>query len=120
MISLLQKDAKRKISLVFSLTCKAFDSIDNNILIKKLEIYGIRGPFNKLIKSYLSNRKCLTTLNGVTSKVNPIKYGVPQGSVIGPTLFSLFINDIKKFGDNSEINLFADDTNIFCVGNSYE
>ena len=109
----------KKIIGIFLDLSKAFDSIDNDILIQKLLVYGVRGPFNDLIKSYLSDRKCLTSVNLVQSSVATIKFGVPQGSILGPLLFSLYVNDIKTLSNNAEINLFADDTNLFCTGNSY-
>ena len=99
---------------------KAFDSIDNNILIKKLKLYGIDGPYNDLLKSYLSDRTCFTVINNVSSTKNHIKFGVPQGSVLGPLLFNLYINDIKYTLNDNEVNLFADDANIFCSCKTYE
>lgn len=111
---------KNKIIGIFIDLKKAFDSIDNEILVKKLEYYGINGPYNDLIKSYLKNRKIYTLINETKSKKMPIKYGVPQGSVLGPLLFSLYINDIKKLANDYEINLFADDTSLFCVAKTYD
>ena len=114
-----RRNGKKIIGIFLDLS-KAFDSIDNDILIKKIEKYGIRGPYNELIKSYLTDRQCLTQINDTYSSIRKIKYGVPQGSILGPLLFSLFINDIKSLADTDEINLFADDTNIFCTGDNYE
>ena len=109
-----------KIIGIFLDLSKAFDSIDNEILIRKLELYGIRGPYNELIKSYLTDRKCLTQLGDAFSNTNYIRYGVPQGSILGPLLFSLYINDIKSLTNQAEVNLFADDTALFCTSKSYE
>ena len=78
--------------------------------------YGIDGPFNEILKSYLSKRKIYSHVNGTNSDCKSILFGVPQGSVLGPILFSLYINDLKMMADNAEINLFADDTSLFCVG----
>jgi hypothetical protein len=92
---------------------KAFDSVTHSILLDKLEYYGIRGKLFNWFVSYLSNRQQFTVVNGVSSSVLPIAYGVPQGSVLGPLLFLLYINDIFKAVDNSKLRLFADDTNLF-------
>lgn len=69
--------------------------------------------------SYLTNRKIHTVVNETESYSLPIKYGVPQGSVLGPILFTLYINDIKHLSNKYEIKLFADDTSLFCVSDNY-
>ena len=78
---------------IFLDLCKAFDAVDHSILLQKLPYYGIRGQALSLIQSYLTNRKQYTTINGVKSDTKFIACGVPQGSVLGPLLFILYINE---------------------------
>ena len=88
---------------------KAFDTVSHEILLKKLEYYGVRGITNNLFESYLSNRYQYVTISNEKSSKTSIKYGVPQGSMLGPLLFLLYINDIYTCTTNCPI-LFADDT----------
>jgi hypothetical protein len=90
---------------------KAFDTVNHTILLDKIYHYGIRGVAYDWIKNYLSQRKQYVTINGCKSSIRNIEYGVPQGSVLGPLLFLLYINDISSI--DPDIKLFADDTNIF-------
>ena len=92
---------------------KAFDTVDHNILISKLEHYGVRGTPLRWFESYLSNRQQYVEFNGVRSESCEIKCGVPQGSILGPLLFLLYINDLCNVSKVVDFILFADDTNIF-------
>ena len=96
---------------------KAFDTIDHSLLLNKLEYYGIRGVALNWLQSYLSNRKQFVTVNGIDSKNLNVKCGVPQGSILGPILFILYINDICNCSKIMNFILFADDTNSFLTGN---
>lgn len=88
---------------------KAFDCVSHEILIRKLEFYGIRGLPSTLFRSYLENRRQCVSLNNKNSDIKLIKHGVPQGSVLGPILFLIYINDLPSFLDVIKCTLFADD-----------
>ena len=91
---------------------KAFDTVDHTILLEKLHHYGIRGTPLKLIKDYLSNRKQFVKINNSLSDPLDITCGVPQGSILGPLLFILYINDLSNISEFVKAILFADDSTI--------
>ena len=95
---------------------KAFDTVDHVILLKKLAHYGIRGTALKWFESYLSNREQYVTYNGISSSKQGIKCGVPPGSILGPLLFFIYINDLSLVCKHTSAILFADDTNLFTSG----
>lgn len=95
---------------------KAFDCVNTQILLHKLEYYGIRGNVLKLFSSYLSNRKQYVSLNGTESGLLQVENGVPQGSVLGPILFLLYINDLPYSVGDSSCIIFADDTTLITKG----
>ena len=109
---------KKHVIGIFLDLSKAFDTICHGKLIHKLQNYGIRGNCLELIRSYLTSRKQITKFNGTKSETANILYGVPQGSVLGPLLFLLYINDIINSTNNSEFVIFADDTNIFVTADN--
>ena len=98
---------------IFINLSKAFDTLDHEILIAKLDYYGVRGTALQGFKSYLQNRQQYVHLNGASSSLRNIVCEVPQGSILGPLLFILYINDIVKCSDILQFILFADDTNLF-------
>lgn len=92
---------------------KAFDTINHDILLSKLNHYGVRGNSLNWFKSYLNNRLQFVDLNGIHSNKTNILCGVPQGSILGPLLFIIYVNDIANCSKKLSIRLFADDTNCF-------
>ena len=109
---------KRHAIGVFLDLSKAFDTIDHNILLSKMSKYGIRGTANSWFANYLTNRKQYTCLNGKFSAPLTLKCGVPQGSILGPLLFIIYVNDISNVSNKCSLVLFADDTNIFFTDNN--
>ena len=98
---------------------KAFDTIDHAILLKKLEHYGIDGIPLKLLKNYLTNRKQYVRLHEVNSNLLPINTGVPQGSILGPLLFIIYINDFARASAIFDFICYADDTTLFSTLNKF-
>ena len=99
---------------------KAFDTVDHEVLLYKLCHYGIRGVANKWFKSYLTNRKQFVSINGIDSEENNIEHGVPQGSVLGPLLFLIYINDLNKSLKYCSAIHFADDSSLIHENKSLE
>ena len=97
---------------------KAFDTVDHNILLYKLNHYGVRGVENNWFRSYLSNRKQFVCINGTDSEETFVQYGVPQGSVLGPLLFLLYINDLNRALKYCNTIHFADDTSLLLKNKS--
>ena len=96
---------------------KAFDTVDHDILIQKLERYGIRGKSNKWIRSYLENRTQYVAIGESKSSIRQIKCGVPQGSILGPLLFLIYINDMNSRCNDVDTYHFADDTTLLDKNN---
>ena len=91
---------------------KAFDTLDHEILLSKLDYYGIRDKAHDLLRSYLTNRKQFTQCNNKSSDPLIITTGVPQGSILGPLLFIIYINDISKVSNSFYPIVYADDTTL--------
>ena len=105
-------DLGKLVGLVFIDLKKTFDTIDHNILCKKLELYGVQQREISWFKSYLTNRKQFFRVNGVDSEIGDIEVGVPQGSCLGPLLFLIYINDLLQAVRYSKVSMYADATSL--------
>ena len=95
---------------------KAFDTVNHNILLDKLRYYGIKGKSLKWLESYLQNRKQYIVYNRLKTSTKTVNCGVPQGFILGPLLFLLYVNDLCKSSELLKTIMFADDTNLFFSG----
>ena len=95
--------------------CKAFDCVDHDILFNKLASYKIICPSLKLIKSFLHDRQQYVFYNQIASEKKPINIGVPQGSILAPTLFLVFINDMLNLPLSSTAYAYADDLYLYAI-----
>ena len=105
-------DSKMYQVTVFCDLSKAFDTVSHKILLHKLSVLGIRGPAYKWFESYLGSRKQYTKFKNANSSSLSVKSGVPQGSILGPILFLIYINDIVRVSNKLQFILYADDTTI--------
>lgn len=111
-------DRKLVVAVVFIDFRKAFEAIPHDILLYKLQSFGISGNIHCWIRNFLSNRYQTTVVNG--SKSKPITFGVPQGSVLGPTMFTLFCNDLPDIVEEGEgdLHMYADGTTLYVIAKS--
>ena len=116
----LNMDKKLMTCGIFIDLSKAFDTVNHHILLAKLENYGIRGKTLDLLKSYLTDRKQYVHIENCKSQIRSVTCGVPQGSVLGPLLFLLFINDLPTCCPLGKVRIFADDTTIFFHSDNIE
>jgi len=106
-------ESKNILISVFLDLSKAFDTVNHSILLRKLYHYGIRGTVHRWFESYLRDRVQYVSIDDCSSDVSTVNIGVPQGSVLGPLLFILYINDMSRSSDVLSYVHFADDTTVF-------
>lgn len=111
-------DRKNIVLGVFIDLKKAFDTVSHKLLLEKLTTIGIRDVALEMFSSYLKDRQQVVKIDGYQSRALPIHCGVPQGSILGPLLFLIYINNVDKIGLNGHITLYADDTCLFYFGTS--
>ena len=111
-------DNRMYVITVFLDFSKAFDTVNNSILLRKLDRLGFRGKVNELLESYLCDRRIYVSMNGCNSDVRYVNIGVPQGSVSAAWLFSLYINDMHRSSKKLKFIHFADDTVIYMCGSN--
>ena len=114
-----EMDKGKLISTCFVDGSKAFDSVHHALLLRKCAALKIDNKVLKWLKSYLSNRRQVTTLNGVKSRECKVNFGVPQGSSLGPLMFLMFINDFPRHINNSKVFMYADDIVLISSGDTY-
>ncbi len=108
-------DCGKEIDMIYLDFSKAFDSVPHDKLIVKLQQFGITGPLLDWYRDYLSGRKQRVVIDGVSSSYLDVTSGVPQGSIVGPPLFLVFVNDLPDAAEHSKVPMFADDSKCFRV-----
>ena len=104
----------KEVDVLYVDLAKAFDKVPHNLLLLKLQLHRITGPLLLWMQSYLSERKQRVVLEGASSDWLPVTSGVPQGSILGPLLFLVYVNDVPScIINNSNIALFADDSKLY-------
>ena len=114
-------DANKVVAVAFVDFKKAFDCVSHAILLHKLNLqFGVQGSLLSWLTDYLTDRTQFSVVNGHHSSVLNVTCGIPQGSVLGPTLFALYTNDLPRAVTSGSIFMYADDTTVYCIGDSVD
>ena len=113
-------DDNKIVGAIFIDFRKAFDTILHELLPFKLQAVGIMSDSYNWILDYLKNRSQITTVNGSSSSTKPINYRVPQGSLLGLRLYSIYVNDLPEAVIDGEVEMYADDTTAYCIGDNFD
>ena len=113
-------DDNKIVGAIFIDFRKAFDTISHELLPFKLQAVGIMGDSYNWILDYLKDRSQFTIINGSSSSTKPINFGVPQGSLLGPRLYSIYVNDLPDAVTEGEVEMYADDTTAYCIGDNFD
>ena len=113
-------DRNRIVGVLFIDFKKAFDSICHKTMALKLQACGVSGNMYNLIVDCLSGRKQFVEIEGQRSSEQEVKFGVPQGSALGPRLFNIYVNDLPQVPSCGKMEMFADDTTLYCIGDSMD
>jgi hypothetical protein len=113
-------DNKQQVDTIYTDFAKAFDSVNHSLLLHKIKGYGISGKLYELLESYLSERTQTVVMDGSRSTTENVTSGVPQGSILGPLLFTLYVNDIPKCFKSSKCLMYADDLKIYRTINNVQ
>jgi len=109
-----------KVGMLFIDFRKAFDTVNHTILLEKLKAIGISGDLLSWIDDYMCTRKQFVQISGYQCGSKTITYGVPQNSILGPKLFSIFVYDLPEVITSGDLFMFADDTTIFTIGKNID
>lgn len=113
-------DDNKIVGAIFIDFRKAFDTISHELLPLQLQAVGIMSDSYNWILDYLKDRSQFITVNGSSSSTKPINYGVPQGSLLGPRLYSIYVNDLPDAVTEGEVDMYADDTAAYCIGDNFD
>ena len=114
-------DADKVVAVAFVDFRKAFDCVSHAILLHKLNFqFGVQGSLLSWLTDYLTDRTQFSVVNGQHSTVLNVTCGIPQGSVLGPTLFALYTNDLPSAVTSGSVFMYADDTTVYCIGDTVD